>query len=152
LREARFLDTELRAGRDRGPLHGIPIALKDLYFTRDILTTNGSRLFSDFVPKYDSTAVARLESAGAISVGKLNMHELAYGITSSNPHYGPVRNPWNPDCIPGGSSGGSGTVVATGAVFCGMGSDTGGSIRNPAGFCGIVGIKPTFGRVSRHGC
>ena len=94
----------------------------------------------------------KLEAAGAISIGKLNQHEMAYGITSSNPHYGPVRNPHDPEHIPGGSSGGSGVTVATGTVFCGMGSDTGGSIRIPAAFCGTVGLKPTFGRVSRAGC
>ncbi|MBC8165633.1 MAG: Asp-tRNA(Asn)/Glu-tRNA(Gln) amidotransferase GatCAB subunit A [Bryobacteraceae bacterium] len=152
LESARQLDRELQDGRDRGPLHGIPIALKDLFFTRGVRTTNGSRLFENFVPEHDAAVVIKLEQAGAVSIGKLNMHEAAYGITSSNPHYGPVRNPWNPLCVPGGSSGGSGVAVATGTVFCGMGSDTGGSIRNPAAFCGVVGLKPTFGRVSRYGC
>lgn len=150
--QARELDRELREGRDRGPLHGIPVAHKDLYFTRGIRTTNGSKLFSDFVPDYDATAVSRMNAAGTVMLGKLNMHELAYGITSTNPHFGPVRNPHNRECIPGGSSGGSGAAVAAEIVFCGMGSDTGGSIRIPASYCGTVGFKPTFGRVSRHGC
>jgi aspartyl-tRNA(Asn)/glutamyl-tRNA(Gln) amidotransferase subunit A len=149
---ARALDRDLREGRDRGPLHGIPIAYKDLYYTRGVRTTNGSKLFADFVPAFDATVVEKLSAAGAISIGKLNQHELAYGITSSNPHFGPVRNPHNRDCIPGGSSGGSGAAVASGTVFCGMGSDTGGSIRIPASYCGTVGFKPTFGRVSRYGC
>lgn len=152
LRQASVLDYELSNGSDRGPLHGIPVAWKDLFHTRGIRTTNGSKLFSDFIPETDATIVTKMESAGAVSIGKLNMHELAYGITSANPHFGPVRNPWNPECVSGGSSGGSGVAVATGTVFCGMGSDTGGSIRNPAAFCGVVGLKPTFGRVSRHGC
>ncbi|HYO82713.1 MAG TPA: amidase [Bryobacteraceae bacterium] len=152
LQQAEELDRELREGRDRGPLHGIPIALKDLFYTRGVRTTNGSRLFADFVPDYDATVVVRLREAGAVSIGKLNQHELAYGITSNNPHFGPVRNPHNPDCIPGGSSGGSGVAVAAGTVFCAMGSDTGGSIRIPASLCGTVGLKPTFGRVSRYGC
>ena len=149
---ARELDRELSNGKDRGPLHGIPVGFKDLFFTKGVTTTDGSKLFADFTPDYDATVVAKMEAAGAISVGKLNMHECAYGITSSNPHYGAVRNPHNPDCIPGGSSGGSGVAVATGTIFCGMGSDTGGSIRIPASFCGVVGLKATFGRVSRHGC
>jgi aspartyl-tRNA(Asn)/glutamyl-tRNA(Gln) amidotransferase subunit A len=151
-REARFLDRELRKGRDRGPLHGIPVAYKDLLYTRDIRTTAGSKIFSDFVPQFDATVVTRMETAGAISIGKLNLHEFAYGITSNNPHFGAVRNPHNPDLIPGGSSGGSGAAVAAEMIFCGMGSDTGGSIRIPASYCGVVGLKPTFGRVSRYGC
>jgi aspartyl-tRNA(Asn)/glutamyl-tRNA(Gln) amidotransferase subunit A len=150
--EARKLDAELAAGKDRGPLHGIPIAFKDLFYTKDVLTTNGSKLFADFVPGYSATVVERLAAAGAISVGKLNQHELAYGITSSNPHYGSVRNPHGRDHIPGGSSGGSGAAVAADMVYMAMGSDTGGSIRIPATFCGCVGLKPTFGRVSRYGC
>jgi aspartyl-tRNA(Asn)/glutamyl-tRNA(Gln) amidotransferase subunit A len=150
--QARLLDSELAAGRDRGPLHGIPIAVKDLFYTAGVRTTNGSALFRDFVPDYDATVVRKLDDAGAVCVGKLNQHELAYGITSNNPHFGPVRNPRNPDRIPGGSSGGSGAAVASNMVFMAMGSDTGGSIRIPASYCGTVGIKPTFGRVSRHGC
>ena len=150
--QAKQLDEDLAAGRDHGPLHGIPIAVKDLFYTAGIRTTNGSALFRDFVPEYDATVMRKLESAGAVCVGKLNQHELAYGITSSNPHFGPVRNPRNTDCIPGGSSGGSGAAVATNMVFMAMGSDTGGSIRIPAAYCGTVGLKPTFGRVSRYGC
>jgi aspartyl-tRNA(Asn)/glutamyl-tRNA(Gln) amidotransferase subunit A len=108
-------------------------------------------LFEHYVPAHDAAVAERLEQAGAVLVGKTGMHELAYGITSNNPHFGAVRNPWDPDRIPGGSSGGSGSAVAAGMVFMGMGSDTGGSIRSPASFCGTVGLKPTFGRVSRYG-
>jgi aspartyl-tRNA(Asn)/glutamyl-tRNA(Gln) amidotransferase subunit A len=150
--QAKLLDQELANGRDRGPLHGIPIAFKDLCYTAGIRTTNGSALFRDFVPDYDATVVRKLDDAGAVCVGKLNMHELAYGITSSNPHFGPVRNPHDTERIPGGSSGGSGAAVAADMVFMAMGSDTGGSIRIPASYCGTVGIKATFGRVSRFGC
>jgi aspartyl-tRNA(Asn)/glutamyl-tRNA(Gln) amidotransferase subunit A len=149
---ARELDAELANGHDRGPLHGIPVAFKDLFYTQGVRTTNGSKIFSDFVPAYDATVVQKMKYAGAISIGKLNQHEMAYGITSTNPHYGAVRNPHDPEHIPGGSSGGSGVTVADGTVFCGMGSDTGGSVRIPAAYCGVVGLKPTFGRVSRHGC
>jgi len=151
LRQAAHLDAEFAAGYDRGPLHGIPIALKDLFWTRGVKTTAGSKLFADFIPDSSGAVVEKLEAAGAISVGKLNMHELAYGVTSSNPHFGAVRNPWNLEHNPGGSSGGSGAAVATGIVFAAMGSDTGGSIRIPASFCGTVGLKPTYGRVSRRG-
>jgi len=148
---ARAMDLELSAGRDRGPLHGIPVALKDVFSTRGVLTTCGSRIFADYVPDHDAAVVEKLEQAGAVIVGKTNMHELAYGITSVNPHYGAVRNPWDRERIAGGSSGGSAAAVAAGMVFMAMGTDTGGSIRIPASFCGAVGLKPTYGRVSRYG-
>ena len=151
LARAREMDSELTAGRDRGPLHGIPVAVKDVYSTRGVRTTCGSKLFADFVPSIDAAVVEKLGAAGAVLVGKTAMHELAYGITSNNPHFGTVRNPWDPARIPGGSSGGSGAAVASGMVFMAMGSDTGGSIRIPASYCGTVGLKPTSGRVSRYG-
>jgi aspartyl-tRNA(Asn)/glutamyl-tRNA(Gln) amidotransferase subunit A len=149
--EAAERDRELAAGHDRGPFHGIPIALKDLFYTRGIRTTAGSLIFRDFVPEYDSIVVEQLREAGAISVGKTNLHELAYGITSRNPHYGAVLNPLDPNRLAGGSSGGSGAVVAAGILPMALGTDTGGSIRIPASYCGIAGLKPTYGRVSRHG-
>jgi aspartyl-tRNA(Asn)/glutamyl-tRNA(Gln) amidotransferase subunit A len=149
--DARRADGELARGVDRGPLHGIPIAVKDLFRTRGVRTTAGSKLFADYLPDYDAAVVERLESAGAIMLGKTGMHELAYGITSNNPHFGAVRNPWDTARIPGGSSGGSGAAVSAGMAFMAMGSDTGGSIRIPASYCGVVGLKPTYGRVSRYG-
>ena len=148
---AKTADEELARGIDRGPLHGIPVAVKDVFSTCGIATTAGSKVFADYVPERDCAVVERLAQAGAVLVGKTNMHELAYGITSSNPHYGAVRNPWDQERIPGGSSGGSAAAVACGMALAAMGSDTGGSIRIPAAFCGIVGLKPTFGRVSRYG-
>jgi aspartyl-tRNA(Asn)/glutamyl-tRNA(Gln) amidotransferase subunit A len=151
LEQARQADRELAAGRDRGPFHGVPIALKDLFCTKGVRTTAGSRIHENFVPEMNATVVEKLLAGGAVFLGKLNMHELAYGITSANPHFGPVRNPWNTQHSPGGSSGGSGAAVATKMVFMAMGSDTGGSIRIPASFCGTVGLKPTYGRVSRFG-
>ena len=151
LDQARQADRELAMGQDRGPFHGIPVALKDLFGTKGVRTTAGSKVYENFVPQINATVVEKLLAAGAVFLGKLNMHELAYGITSANPHFGAVRNPWNPEHSPGGSSGGSGAAVATQMVFMAMGSDTGGSIRIPASFCGTVGLKPTYGRVSRYG-
>jgi len=151
LARARQADDELARGIDRGPLHGVPVAVKDVFETKGVRTTCGSKLFADHVPARDSAVVEKLSAAGAVLVGKTAMHELAYGITCNNPHFGPIRNPWNPERIPGGSSGGSGVAVAAEMVYMAMGSDTGGSIRIPAAFCGTVGLKPTFGRVSRYG-
>src|SRR5208337_750997 len=135
------LDRELARGIDRGPLHGIPIAHKDLMWTKGVRTTSGSKLFADFVPDRDAAVVRKLDAAGAVMVGKAGLHELAYGITSDNPHFGTIRNPRNPEHVPGGSSGGSGVAVATGMAFVATGTDTGGSIRVPASFCGVVGLK-----------
>lgn len=149
--QAKAADAELARGIDRGPMHGIPIAVKDVFETRGVRTTCGSLLFKDNVPARDAAVVEKLAAAGAVLVGKTGMHELAYGITSNNPHFGTIRNPRDPDRIPGGSSGGSGVAVAADMVFMAMGSDTGGSIRLPASFCGTVGLKPTTGRVSRYG-
>ena len=148
---ARAAEAAIMAGHYLGPLHGIPVALKDLYATRGVATTYGSLLFADWVPEFDAAAVERLKRAGAVILGKTNLHELAYGTTSANAHYGAVRNPWRQDHHAGGSSGGSAAAVAAGLAFAALGSDTGASIRQPAACCGIVGIKPTFGRVSKFG-
>ena len=144
-------DEELARGLDRGPLHGLPIAHKDLMMTRGVRTTAGSKIFADFVPDVDADVVKQLDDAGAVMVGKTNLHELAYGITSNNPHFGAVHNPWDPERIVGGSSGGSGAALAADLVFMATGTDTGGSIRIPSSFCGTVGLKPTYERVSRRG-
>jgi aspartyl-tRNA(Asn)/glutamyl-tRNA(Gln) amidotransferase subunit A len=148
---ATVLDDELARGIDRGPLHGIPVAHKDNICTRGVRTTSGSKIFADFVPDHDATIVSQLNDAGANTIGKTGLHEFAYGITSNNPHFGAIRNPWDPERIPGGSSGGSAAAVAAGLVPLATGSDTGGSIRIPASFCGVVGLKPTYERVSRKG-
>lgn len=151
LAHAEQLDRELAQGVDRGPLHGIPIAHKDLMWTRGIRTTSGSKIFADLVPDRDAAVVRKLNEAGAVMVGKTGLHELAYGITSDNPHFGTIRNPRNPEHSPGGSSGGSGVAVATGMAFIATGTDTGGSIRVPASFCGVAGLKPTYGLIDRSG-
>ena len=151
LARAEELDRELAHGVDRGPLHGIPIAHKDLMWTKGVRTTSGSKIFADFVPDRDAPVVQRLAEAGAVMVGKAGLHELAYGITSDNPHFGTIRNPRNPEHSPGGSSGGSAVAVATGMAFMATGTDTGGSIRVPASFCGVAGLKPTYGLIDRSG-
>jgi aspartyl-tRNA(Asn)/glutamyl-tRNA(Gln) amidotransferase subunit A len=151
LEQAKRADVELARGVDRGPLHGIPYALKDLFATRGIRTTCGSKIFADRITDSDSEVYRKLTDAGAVLMGKTGMHEFAYGITSNNPHFGAIRNPHDPSRIPGGSSGGSGAAVAADLVFFAMGTDTGGSIRVPASYCGCVGLKPTYGRVSRSG-
>ena len=149
--EARAAETEIRSGHYRGPLHGIPIALKDLYDTAGIRTTAGSRVDFDRVPTVDSTPTARLKEAGSILLGKLAMHEFALGGPDWSTPFEPACNPWNLDHITGGSSSGSGSSVASGQAMGALGSCTGGSIRGPASLCGIVGLKPTYGRVSRSG-
>jgi len=151
LAQAREREAELAQGKWRGPLHGIPVALKDLIDTAGTRTTAASAVFADRVPLLDAEVVRRLRSAGAILLGKLNLHEFAYGGTSSVTHFGPVRNPWNLEFSPGGSSGGSAAAVAAGMCFGAVGTDTAASIRMPAACCGIVGMKPTYGRVSTRG-
>ncbi len=148
---AKAAETEIRAGKWRGPFHGIPVAVKDLLYTKGIRTTGGSKILADFVPDHDATVWKRLAEAGAVLLGKLNLHEFAYGVTSANPHWGAVRNPYDPERIPGGSSGGSAAAIVAGMAAATIGTDTGGSIRIPAAFCGCVGLKPTWSRVSRHG-
>jgi aspartyl-tRNA(Asn)/glutamyl-tRNA(Gln) amidotransferase subunit A len=151
LTAAREMEGELSRGRRRGPLHGIPIALKDNIDTAGIRTTAASGVFKDRVPTEDADVVTRLKKAGAIIVGKLNLHEFALGGTSAVTYFGPVRNPWATDRVAGGSSGGSAAAVAADLCFGTLGTDTGGSIRIPASLCGIVGLKPTYGRVSTRG-
>jgi aspartyl-tRNA(Asn)/glutamyl-tRNA(Gln) amidotransferase subunit A len=152
LTAARKADEDLAKGVDRGALHGIPIAHKDLFDTAGVRTTYGSSIFTNHVPERDAAVVAQCAAAGAVPLGKLGLHELAYGITSLNPHFGAVKNPWADDRVPGGSSGGSGTAVATGMALMATGTDTGGSIRIPASFCGVAGFKPTYGTLSTEGC
>jgi aspartyl-tRNA(Asn)/glutamyl-tRNA(Gln) amidotransferase subunit A len=151
MRAARAAEKEILRGVYRGPLHGVPIALKDLFYTKGIRTTAGSRILKDFVPQEAATSVVLLKRAGAVLLGKTNMHEFAFGPIGTNPHYGDVRNPWDIQRVSGGSSGGSAAAVAAGMCSAALGSDTGGSIRIPAAFCGVVGLKPTYGRISKFG-
>jgi aspartyl-tRNA(Asn)/glutamyl-tRNA(Gln) amidotransferase subunit A len=151
LAQARQAETEIRAGKWRGPLHGIPVTLKDNMDTAGIRTTAGSGVFTNRIPTEDAEVVKRLKAAGCVILGKLNMHEFAFGGTSITSHFGAVHNPWKTDHIPGGSSGGSAVAVAAGLCYGALGTDTLGSIRIPAAHCGVVGLKPTYGRVSIRG-
>jgi aspartyl-tRNA(Asn)/glutamyl-tRNA(Gln) amidotransferase subunit A len=151
LKCAEQAQQELQSGKDRGPLHGIPVGLKDLYATKGIRTTCHSAVLKDWIPDHDATTVTKLNDAGAVLLGKLGMHEFAFGGPSIDAPFPAVRNPWNTAHVTGGSSSGSGAALAAGFCYGALGSDTGGSIRNPAAHCGIVGIKPTYGRISRHG-
>src|SRR6266849_3477276 len=148
---AKRAESEITAGNWRGPFHGVPVALKDLCYTKGIATTGGSKILEEFVPDYDCTLWNRLAAQGAVLLGKLNLHEFAYGLTSSNPHWGVVKNPYDTARIPGGSSGGSAAAIVARMAAATIGTDTAASIRVPAAFCGCVGFKPTWSRVSRYG-
>jgi aspartyl-tRNA(Asn)/glutamyl-tRNA(Gln) amidotransferase subunit A len=149
--EAKKADEEIARGNYRGPLHGVPVTIKDMFETAGVLTTGGSKILADWIPETDSALVKRLRAAGAIIIGKTNLDEFGHGGTSTLSHFGPVHNPWNVDRIAGGSSGGSAAAVAAGIGPLSYGTETGSSVRRPASYCGILGFKPTFGIISRHG-
>jgi aspartyl-tRNA(Asn)/glutamyl-tRNA(Gln) amidotransferase subunit A len=149
--QAKYADYLIEQGKYLGPLHGVPISLKDLIYIRGVRSTSGSKILVDFVPEYDSTITTKLRDAGAVIIGTNNMHEFASGITGINPHYGPSRNPWDIDRMSGGSSGGSAVSVSSAMSFASIGTDTSGSIRVPSSLCGIFGLQPTYGRVSKYG-
>lgn len=151
MEEAKKAENEIQNGHYRGMYHGIPMGIKDIIYMKDKVTTMASKIHQDFVSDYDATVIKKLREAGVVFTGKVSLHEYAWGITNNNPHFGPVRNPWNLNKIPGGSSGGSGAAVAANASIASLGTDTAGSIRIPSSACGIVGLKQTYGRVSKHG-